>query len=176
MTFTTRPNWHLRYHWMMCHVISWPLCHGCVCKTRTSRHPYCIPVGTFALRWPGSHRWCCLELRSEGGTIPQSAKKFVGNLSKWGRQRQRQEARKIFLRNPRVLLSTSLLWLPCMFLFSLKFRWLQRLLNETMDVSSWNVGHVLKTAWKWAVEVSFESRTARMSALFHIFTYAFCLV
>ena len=33
---------------------------------------------------------------------------------------------------------------------SLKFRWLQRLLlNETMDVSSWNVGHVLKTAWKW---------------------------
>ena len=27
------------------------------------------------------------------------------------------EARKIFLRNPRILLSISLLWLPCMFLF-----------------------------------------------------------
>ena len=38
-----------------------------------------------------------------------------------------------------------------MFLFSLKFHRLQRLLlNETMDVSSWNVGHVLKTAWKWS--------------------------
>ena len=38
-----------------------------------------------------------------------------------------------------------------MFLFSLKLLWLQRLLlNETMDVSSWNVSHVLKTAWKWS--------------------------
>ena len=44
------------------------------------------------------------------------------------RRRQRREAiaRKTFLRNPRVLLSTSLLWLPCMFLFLLKFRLLQR--------------------------------------------------
>ena len=59
------------------------------------------------------------------------------------------EARKIFLRNPRILLNIYLLWLPCMFLFSLKFRSLQRLLlNETMDVSSSNVGHVLQTAWK----------------------------
>ena len=31
----------------------------------------------------------------------------------------RQE--KLYLPNPRVLLSISLLWLPCMFLFSLKF-------------------------------------------------------
>ena len=70
------------------------------------------------------------------------------NLSKRGRQRQRREARKIFLSNPYILLSISLLWLPCMFLFSLKLLWLQRLLlNETMDASSWNVGHVLKTAW-----------------------------
>ena len=76
---------------------------------------------------------------------------LLGTLSKRERRRQRREARKLFLPNPRVLLSTSLLWLPCMFLFSLKFRWLQRLfLNETLDVSSWNVGHVLKTAWKWS--------------------------
>ena len=34
--------------------------------------------------------------------------------------------------NPRVLLCIFLLWLPCMFLSSLKFRWIQRLLpNET---------------------------------------------
>ena len=68
---------------------------------------------------------------------------------KQGRQRQGGPgARKIFHRNPRILLSIPLLWF---LLFSLKFRWLQRLLlNETMDVSSWNVGHVLKTAWKWS--------------------------
>ena len=41
-----------------------------------------------------------------------------------GQWRQHQEARKIFLRNPRILLSISLLWLHWMFLFSLKFRWL----------------------------------------------------
>ena len=101
----------------------------------------------------------------------------LGTLSKRGRQRQRREARRIFLRNPRISLSISLLWLPCMFLFSLKFRWLQRLfLNERMDaVSSWNVGHVRQRGNE-AVEVSFESRTAQISALFHIFTCAFCLV
>ena len=73
-------------------------------------------------------------------------------LSKRGRQRQHQEAIIIFIRNPRIFLNISFLCLHCMFnLFSLKFRWLQRLfLNETMDVSSWNVGHVLKTAWKWS--------------------------
>ena len=59
--------------------------------------------------------------------------------------------RKIFLRKTCILLSISLLWLPCMFLFSLKFRSLQRLLlDETMDVSSWNVDRILKTAWKWS--------------------------
>ena len=77
----------------------------------------------------------------------------------------------IFLRNPHILLSTSSLWLPCVFLFSLKFRWLQRLLlNETMDVSSWNVDHVLKTAWS---EIE-QFEAGQMSALFHIFTCAFC--
>ena len=100
-------------------------------------------------------------------------------LDREGRQRQRLEGRKkIFLRNLHILLSISLLWFPCMFLFSLKFRWLQRLLlNETMDVSSWNVGHDLKTVWNnGAVEVWFESRAAEIPALFHIFTCAFCLV
>ena len=43
-----------------------------------------------------------------------------------------------------------------------------------MEVSSWTVGHILKT-WRGngAVEISFESRTAQMSALFHIFMCAF---
>ena len=44
---------------------------------------------------------------------------LLGTLSKRGWQRQRREARKICIHNPRILLST-LLWLPCMFLFSLK--------------------------------------------------------
>ena len=37
---------------------------------------------------------------------------ILGTLSKRERRRQHREARKIFLRNPRVLLSISLLWLP----------------------------------------------------------------
>ena len=37
-----------------------------------------------------------------------------------------------------------------MFLFSLKLLWLQHLLVETMDITSWDVGHVLKTGWKWS--------------------------
>ena len=80
------------------------------------------------------------------------------------------EARKLFLRNPRILLSISLLWLPCMFLFPLKFRWLQRLLlNETMDVSSWNVGHVLKTAWKWSSwSLIWEQDGTNVSFISHI--------
>ena len=92
----------------------------------------------------------------------------LGTLSKWGRQRR--EARKIFLPNPRVLLSISLLWLPCMFLFSLKFRWLQRLfLNERLDVSSWNVGHVLKTAWKWSSwSLIWEQDGTNVSFISHI--------
>ena len=102
---------------------------------------------------------------------------ILGTLSKRGRQRQCRESRNIFLSNSYILLSIYLLWLPCMFLFSVKLLWLQRLLlNETMDVSSENVGHDLKTAWTGAVEVSFESGTAQMSALFHIFTCAFCIL
>ena len=57
----------------------------------------------------------------EGGGACTRDSIRLGTLSKRGRRRQRREARKIFLRNPRVLLSISLLWLPCMFLFSLKF-------------------------------------------------------
>ena len=91
-------------------------------------------------------------------------------LSKRGRQHQRREARKIFLSNPYILLSISLLWLPCMFLFSLKLLWLQRLLlNETMDVSSWNVGHVLKTAWKWSSwSLVWEQDGTNVSFISHI--------
>ena len=57
-----------------------------------------------------------------------------------------------------------------MFLFPLKFRWLQRLLlNETMDVSSWNVGHVLKTAWKWSSwSLIWEQDDTNVSLISHI--------
>ena len=94
----------------------------------------------------------------------------IGTLSKRGQQRKRREARKIFLRNPRILLSISLLWLPCMVLFSLKFRWLQRLLlNETIGVSSWNVDHVLKTAWKWSSwSLIWEQDGTNVSFISHI--------
>ena len=81
----------------------------------------------------------------------------------------------VLCRNFFIAHNISLLWLLWMFQFSLKLCWLQRLLlNELKDVSSWNVGHVLKRG-NGAVEVSFESRTAQVSALFHIFTCAFCL-
>ena len=101
----------------------------------------------------------------------------IGTLSKRGQQRKRREVRQTFLRNPRILLSISLLWLPCIFLFSLKFRWLQRLLlNETWTL----VLEMSATFWRQrgngAVEVSFESRTAQMSALFHIFMCTFGLL
>ena len=57
-----------------------------------------------------------------------------------------------------------------MFLFSLKFRWLQRLLlNETLDVSSWNVGHVLKTAQKWSNwSLIWEQEGTNVSLISHI--------
>ena len=85
-------------------------------------------------------------------------------------QRQHWEARKIYLPNPYISLSISLLWLPCMFLFSLKFHWLQRLLlNKTMDFSSWNVGHVLQTVWKrsgWSL--IWEQEGTNVSFISHI--------
>ena len=76
------------------------------------------------------------------------------------------ETRKMFLCNPCISLSISLLRLPCVFLFSLKFRWL---LNETMDVSSWNVGHVLKTACKWSSwSLIWEQDGTNVSFISHI--------
>ena len=39
------------------------------------------------------------------------------SISKRGRQRQRREARNIFLSNPYILLNISLLWLQLLFLF-----------------------------------------------------------
>ena len=81
-------------------------------------------------------------------------------------------------RTTATTLGIYLLWLPCLFLFWLNFRCFQRLfLNEKkIDGNSWNIDHVLQTTWKWSNWRLTESRTARMSALFHIFTCAFCLV
>ena len=63
---------------------------------------------------------------------------LLGTLSKRGRQHQRREARKIFLRNPRILLSISLLWLPYHVCF-----WNPADSSvPSLDFSSWNVGHV----------------------------------
>ena len=89
---------------------------------------------------------------------------------KRGRRRQRRRQEIYFFFKPRILLSISLLWLSCVFVFSLKFRWLQRLLqNETMDVSSWNVGHVLKTAWKWSSwSLIWEQDSTNVSFISHI--------
>ena len=53
---------------------------------------------------------------------------------------------------------------------SLKLRWPQRLpLNETKDVSSWNVGRVLKTAWKWSSwSLIWEQDGTNVSFISHI--------
>ena len=76
----------------------------------------------------------------------------------------RQE--KIFLRNPRILLSISLVWLPYVFYF----RW-----NSVDSSISWTkrwtvVLEVSATFWRQrgngAVEVSFESRTAHIHVPF----------
>ena len=68
---------------------------------------------------------------------PSSSGRINRDLSKRGRQRQHEEARKMFLRNPRIFtlvtLYVSIFWTA-----------------GAMNVSSWNVGHVLKTAWKWS--------------------------
>ena len=89
----------------------------------------------------------------------------VCTLSKLGPQRLRRDAKKDWSISSWYLSFTKhnlFVWLPYMFLFPLKFRWIQRLLlNETMYVSSWNVGHILKTACKW----SSWSLTPQMSAL-----------
>ena len=98
------------------------------------------------------------------------------NLSKRGRQRQRREARKIFLSNPHILLSISLLWLPVCFYYRWNF-WLQcLLLNETMDASSWNVGHVWKTAWgnSWTGRHKCQLYFAYSRALFVLLFYRCC--
>ena len=97
-------------------------------------------------------------------TVPRDLD-LLGTLSKRGRQQQHWEARKIFLSNPHILLSISLLWLPCMFLFWLK-------LLTPASPSEWNsdVGSNEMSATFWrqcgngAVEVSFESRMAQMSS------------
>ena len=77
-----------------------------------------------------------------------------------------------------LILSISLLWLlPVCFYF--------RCNSVDSSVSSWTkwwtlLLEMLATFWRQrgngAVEVSFESRTAQMSALFHIFMCAFCLL
>ena len=66
-----------------------------------------------------------------------------------GGRRHRQGV-KILRHNLCVFLSMYLLWLHCLFLFSLKFNCLQRVfLNEKIDDNCWNIDHVLQTTWKW---------------------------
>ena len=65
---------------------------------------------------------------------------------------RRRQAVKIFRHNPCVFWSMYLLWLHCLFLFSLKFNYLQRVyLNEKINDNSWNIDHVLQTKWKWRI-------------------------
>ena len=93
-------------------------------------------------------------------------------------RRQRWEARNIFIFVILVFYSAYLYfgYSVCFY-----FRWN----SVDSSVSSWTkrwtlVLEMSATFWRQrgngAVEVSFESRTAQMSALFHIFTCAFCLV
>ena len=100
-------------------------------------------------------------------------KKMNRALIKRGRQRQCPEVRKIFLRNQAYLYFGY----PVCFYF----RWN----SVDSSVSSWKkrwtlVLQMSAKVWRQrgngAVKVSFESRTAQMSALFHIFTCAFCLL
>ena len=46
------------------------------------------------------------DTQNKGTNVPLETPGWI----KRGRQRQRREGRKIFLRNPRILLSISLLW------------------------------------------------------------------
>ena len=91
----------------------------------------------------------------------------VGTLSKQGRQWQRREARKNISFNPYILLSISLLWLPCIFLFSLKLLWQSR---SSFSTKQWMlVLEISATFWRQrgngAVEVLFESRTAQINII-----------
>ena len=96
----------------------------------------------------------------------------LGTVSKRGRRRQNREARKICLRNPASYFTKLIFALVTLYVsFSLKFRWLQQrlLLNETMEASSWNVGHVLKTAWKWSSwSLIWEQDGTNVSFISHI--------
>ena len=76
---------------------------------------------------------------------------LLGSLSNRRRRQQSQQAVKIFWHDPSVFLSMYLLWLQCLFLFSLKFSCFQRLfLNKNIDDNSWNIDQVLQTTWKWS--------------------------
>ena len=85
----------------------------------------------------------------------------------------RQE--KIFLPKSSSFIKHILLWLPCMFLFSLKFLWLLRqrlLLNETMDVLyllSLEMSPCLKDSVK--MEQLTEVWRQKMSALCALFVF-----
>ena len=94
----------------------------------------------------------------------------LGSLSKRGRGRQHCEAIKIFLHNPCVFLGIYLLWLPCLFLFSLNFSCFQRLfLNEKIDVNSWNIDLVLQTTWKWSNWRLTRAGGTNVSLISHIY-------
>ena len=108
--------------------------------------------------------------QSKDQCVSHSDYLILGTLGKQGCQHR--EARKIFLHNPH-----TLLWLPCMFLFC----------SNSVDcsISSWTKWWTLvlgmlamfgRQCVNEAVEVSFESRMAQVSAIFHIFKCTFCLL
>ena len=126
-------------------------------------------VSLLALLFCRELKWSYTRNLMMFNNIPSYAP-FSAMGTKRGRQRQSREARKIFLHNPHVLLSISLLWLPSI---TLCFYFRLKTVDSSVS-SSWNVGHVLKTAWKWS---SWSLRTAQMSAIFsQKFTCTFCLL
>ena len=81
---------------------------------------------------------------------------------------------KIFRHNPCIFQSMYSLWLHCLFLFSLNFNLPSASLPKRKYRQKYMID-ILTTfcrrrSGNGAVEVSFESRTAQMSALFHVFT------
>ena len=96
------------------------------------------------------------------------------NLSKRGRQRQRREARKYFF----VILVFYVAYLHFACPVCFYFHWNSVDSSVSFWTKRWTlVLEMSATFWRQrgngAVEVSFESRTVQMSALFHIFTCAF---
>ena len=127
------------------------------------------PSPSILVRWR-MNLLCALALCSQTTTVSGDLTllwSIMGGIfSKRGRQRQRWEARKIFLSNPYILLSLSSLWLGTCFYF----RWDYLDSSVSFWTKRWTLFLEMSVTFcrrrgNGAVEVSFDSRTARMRFL-----------